>query len=156
MKSTEIKNKLKPTLKRKVKAPRAGDVVKVHQIIKEKGKDRVQIFEGLVIATKKTNSIESTFTVRKIVSGMGVERTYPLYSPHISEIKKVSSIHSRQAKIYYVRDSKKRLRAMKKEEKKVKVDDKETKKSATRKTSEKLEKASPEKKVTKKTENKAK
>jgi large subunit ribosomal protein L19 len=114
MNNTEIIELLKPKLKHKAIAPKVGDIIKVHQIIKEKGKERVQIFEGLVIMVKKPKTLESTYTVRRVVSGCGVERTFPLNSPHVQKIEKVSSSHVRQAKLFYVRKDKTRLRESKK------------------------------------------
>ncbi len=66
-----------------------GYTVKVHQRIKEGGKERVQIFEGLVIARKGGTGVNGTFTVRKIASGVGVERIYPIHSPNIVKLEVV-------------------------------------------------------------------
>lgn len=81
-----------------------GDVVKVHQRIKEGGKERVQLFEGLVIARKGGTGVNATFMVRKISYGVGVERIFPLHSPNIVklEVSKPGSVS--QAKLYYVRE----------------------------------------------------
>lgn len=81
-----------------------GDTVKVHQRIKEGGKERVQIFEGLVIARKGGTGVNSTFMVRKISYGVGVERIFPLHSPNIVKLEITKSPIVRQAKLYYVRD----------------------------------------------------
>src|SRR3989338_350270 len=86
-----------------------GDVVRVHQRIKEtrdagKTRERVQIFEGLVIARKHGHGVNGTFMVRKIASGVGVERIFPLHSPNIEKIEVVKSQPVRQAKLYYVRE----------------------------------------------------
>lgn len=80
-----------------------GDVVRVHQKIKEGDKERVQVFEGIVIAKHGRTSLDATFTVRKIASGVGVERVYLLHSPNIVkvEFKRGSSV--RRAKLYYLR-----------------------------------------------------
>jgi len=83
---------------------RVGDTVRVHQKIKEGDKERVQIFEGIVIAMKHGKDISGTFCVRKIISGIGVEKTYPLHSPNIARIEVVSRAKIRQAKLYYLRD----------------------------------------------------
>ena len=80
-----------------------GDTVKVHQRIKEGGKERVQIFEGLVIARKGGTGVNSTFMVRKISYGVGVERIFPLHSPNIVKLEITKSPIVRQAKLYYVR-----------------------------------------------------
>lgn len=82
---------------------RVGNTVKVHNRIKEGGKERIQIFEGLVIARKGGNGANATFMVRKISSGVGVERIYPLHSPNIAKIEVVKDDVVRQSKIYYVR-----------------------------------------------------
>lgn len=82
---------------------RTGNTVKVHQRIKEGGKERVQVFEGLVIARKGGIGVNATFTVRKIASGVGVERIYPIHSPNIVKLEVVKPTAVRRAKIYYVR-----------------------------------------------------
>lgn len=82
---------------------RPGYTIRVHQKIQEKGKERIQIFEGMVIARKKGKSAEATFTVRKISQGIGVERIFPLYSPHIAAIEVVKTARPRRAKLYYLR-----------------------------------------------------
>lgn len=83
---------------------RVGDTVKVHQKIQEKGKTRVQIFEGMVLAKKHGTTASATFTVRKNASGYGVERIFPLYSPIIDKIEVVRRAKVRRAKLYYIRD----------------------------------------------------
>lgn len=82
---------------------RTGHTVKVHQKIREKGKERVQIFEGLVIARKGGTGANATFMVRKISNGVGVERIWPLHSPNIIKIEIVKEPLVRKSKIYYVR-----------------------------------------------------
>lgn len=83
---------------------RPGHTVRVHQIIKEGEKERVQIFEGLVIKIGSGHGSDKTFTVRKVVEGIGVEKVFPLYSPMIKkiELKKTSKV--RRAKLYFMRD----------------------------------------------------
>lgn len=88
---------------------RSGFTVKVHQRIKEGGKERVQIFEGLVIAKKGGQGVNSTFTVRKISYGVGVERIFPLHSPNIVKLEIVKPAVVSKAKLYY---SRKRLDSM--------------------------------------------
>lgn len=83
---------------------RAGDTVKVHQKIKEGDKSRIQIFEGLVLARKHGREAGGTFTVRKVASGVGVERIFPLYSPAIDKIDIVKRAKVRRAKLYHIRD----------------------------------------------------
>lgn len=83
---------------------KAGDTVKVHQKIQDKGKTRIQIFEGLVLARKHGAEPGATFTVRKVASGVGVEKIYPLYSPLIDKIEIVKRAKVRRAKLYYIRE----------------------------------------------------
>ncbi len=89
---------------RKFPAFRIGDTVKVAQIIKEGDKERIQMFEGDVIAMHK-NGIATTFTVRRIgANGIGVERIFPYYAPFIKDIKLVKRGDVRRAKLYYIRE----------------------------------------------------
>jgi large subunit ribosomal protein L19 len=81
----------------------SGDTVRVHQKIKEKDKYRVQIFEGLVLARKHGAEAGATFTVRKVVDGIGVERIFPLYSPLIEKIEVIKRSKVRRSKLYFVR-----------------------------------------------------
>jgi large subunit ribosomal protein L19 len=83
---------------------RAGDTVKVHQKIQEKGKTRIQIFEGLVLAVKHGKESGGTFTVRKVMSGVGVEKIFPIYSPVIEKIEIVKRSKVRRSKLYYIRE----------------------------------------------------
>jgi ribosomal protein L19, bacterial type len=82
---------------------RPGDTVKVHVRLKEGEKERIQVFEGLVIA-RKHGGISETFTVRKISSGIGVERIFPLHSPGIAKIEVTRRGQVRRAKLYYIRN----------------------------------------------------
>jgi large subunit ribosomal protein L19 len=83
---------------------RAGDTVKVWQKIQEKGKTRLQAFEGLVIARKHGKEAGSTFTVRKVSNGVGVEKIFPLFSPVIDSIEVLKRSKVRRAKLYHIRD----------------------------------------------------
>lgn len=83
---------------------RPGDTVRVHQKIEEKGKTRIQIFEGLVLARKHGSEAGGTFTVRRVASGVGVEKIFPLYSPMIDKIEVVKRARVRRAKLYYIRE----------------------------------------------------
>ena len=83
---------------------RSGDTVRVFQKIQEKGKTRLQAFEGLVLARKHGKEAGATFTVRRIASGVGVEKIFPLYSPMIDKIEVVKRSKVRQAKLYHIRE----------------------------------------------------
>lgn len=83
---------------------RAGDVVRVWQKIKEKDKFRLQAFEGLVLARKHGKEAGGTFTVRKVVDGVGVERIFPLYSPMIDKVETLKRSKVRRAKLYHIRE----------------------------------------------------
>jgi large subunit ribosomal protein L19 len=83
---------------------RAGDTVRVSQKIQEKGKTRIQIFEGLVLARKHGNEPGATFTVRKVSKGVGVEKIFPLYSPMIDKIEVTRRSKVRRAKLYFIRE----------------------------------------------------
>jgi len=80
-----------------------GDTVKVHVLIKEGTRERIQVFEGTIIA-KKHGGITETFTVRRISYGVGVERTFPVHSPKLAKIEIVRKGKVRRAKLYYLRD----------------------------------------------------
>jgi len=83
---------------------RAGDTVRVvSKIPEEKGKFRLQAFEGIVLARKHGREPGATFTVRKVASGVGVERIFPLYSPMIDKIELVKKARARRSKLYYIR-----------------------------------------------------
>lgn len=84
---------------------RSGDTVRVHNRIREGEKERVQIFEGLVIAVKHGKGLDGTFTVRKMAAGnIGVERNYPLHSPNIVKIERIKTAAVKRSKLYYMRD----------------------------------------------------
>ena len=83
---------------------RPGDLVRVHQKIKEGDKERISAFEGLVIATKHGTGINATLTVRKVVDGIGVERVFPIHSPRIEKIEVLRRSKVGRAKLYYIRD----------------------------------------------------
>jgi large subunit ribosomal protein L19 len=81
---------------------KAGDTIKVHAIIKEGDKERIQVFQGAVIRRRK-GTTGATFTVRKVSYGIGVERIFPLHSPAIDKIEIVSRGKVRQGRLYYLR-----------------------------------------------------
>lgn len=89
-------------LKKDIDTFKVGDTVKVHVIIREGDKERVQIFRGDVIA-KRGSSLGATFTVRKVTFGVGVERIFPLHSKMIKKIEVVRHGKTRRAKLYYLR-----------------------------------------------------
>lgn len=102
---SEIIAKLNASFERKsVPEIRTGDRVRVHQKVREGKKERVQVFEGIVIKTAGGKSINGSFTVRCIASGVGVEKSFPLHLPSIVKIEKLKSAKVRQARIYYIRE----------------------------------------------------
>jgi len=124
---TKLETFIKNQLKTNLPDIRPGDTVRVHQKIKEtpkKGKsstvqeekERIQIFDGLVIARKHGKEMGSTITIRKVISGVGVEKILPLHSPTIEKIEVLKKGKVRRAKLYYLRTAKgKRARLKKKE-----------------------------------------
>ncbi len=82
---------------------RSGDTLRVHVKIKEGDKERIQVFQGTVIG-RRGSGTGATFSVRKISSGIGVERSFPLHSPNIAKIEKVRTGSVRRKKLYYLRD----------------------------------------------------
>jgi len=95
----------KQYMKESVPGFKIGDTVKVHVKVVEGEKERIQIFEGTVIA-KKHNSVRESFTVRKISGGVGIERIFPVHSPRVEKIEVVRSGKVRRAKLYYLRELK--------------------------------------------------
>ena len=96
----------KTQLKKEVPDIRPGDVVRIHLKLPEKtkkGGEKTQVFEGLVIARKHGKGINSTFTVRKISDGVGVERIFPIFCPSITKIEIIKRSKVRRAKLYYMR-----------------------------------------------------
>jgi large subunit ribosomal protein L19 len=93
----------KPFLRRDLPNFRPGDTVKVHVRVVEGSRERVQVFQGVVIR-RSGGGLRETFTVRKISFGVGVERTFPLHSPSIARLEIVQRGRVRRAKLYYLRD----------------------------------------------------
>ncbi len=94
---------VKPEARAQIPEFRVGDTVRVHTKISEGDKERIQIFEGVVIR-KKRGQVNTTFTVRKMSYGVGVERIFPLYSPRIDKIEVVSSGKVKRARLFYLRE----------------------------------------------------
>ncbi len=90
-------------LKKDIPEFKPGDILNVHVKVKEGDKERVQEFQGIVIA-RRGSGMNATFTVRKISDGVGVERIFPLHSPRIAKIERIKEGKARRAKLYYVRD----------------------------------------------------
>jgi large subunit ribosomal protein L19 len=112
----EVENFLKPTIKKDLPPIKSGDTVRIHQKIKEGDKERIQVFEGLVLARKHGKEAGATITVRKVISGIGVERIIPLHSPTLQKIEIVKSGKVRRAKLYYLRRLKGKKARLKKKE----------------------------------------
>ncbi|PIU24465.1 50S ribosomal protein L19, partial [Candidatus Berkelbacteria bacterium CG08_land_8_20_14_0_20_39_8] len=90
---------LKKYMKKNIPEIKAGDTVKVHQKIKEGDKERVQIFEGLVIATHGGKTLDGSFTVRKESFGVGVERIFPIHSPRVVKVERIKQSRVRRSKL---------------------------------------------------------
>ncbi len=154
----------KTQLKENIPDIRAGDIVRVHEKIKEKDKERIQVFEGIIIARKHGKGPSATFTVRKISQGVGVEKTFPLFSPNISKIEIVKRTKVRRAKLYYLRERAGKSARMKTKEllgkvweepKKEEKEDKDTEKKIPEdKKSEKENKKEPSKEKSKEEQEK--
>lgn len=97
---TEIESKF---LKKDVEKPNIGDTIRVYAKITEGDKERIQGFEGTLIA-RKGSGVSETFTVRKVVQGVGVERIFQLHSPKVDKVKIIKKGRVRRAKLYYLRD----------------------------------------------------
>ena len=98
-----IKNIESDQLKAEVPEFRVGDTVRVHALIKEGNRERIQIFEGTVLK-RQGGSTRETFTVRKSSNGVGVEKTWPIHSPHVVKVEVIRQGKVRRAKLNYLRD----------------------------------------------------
>jgi large subunit ribosomal protein L19 len=112
----QVENFLKPTIKNELPSIKSGDTVRIQQKIKEGDKERIQIFEGLVLARKHGKETGATITVRRVISGIGVEKILPLHSPTLQKIELVKSSKVRRAKLYYLRRLKGKRAKLKKKE----------------------------------------
>lgn len=90
-------------MKNKIPALKVGDTVKVHQRIKEGNRERIQVFEGIIIK-KQGGGVNATFTVRRVAYGVGVEKTFLIHSPMVEKVELVRVGKARRAKLYYLRD----------------------------------------------------
>jgi len=112
-------NEVLPSVKTGYPEVKVGMTIKVHQKIKEKNpkgeeKERIQIFEGIVLGRKHGKEQGATITVRKVTDGIGIEKIFPVYSPNIAKIEVVKTAKVKQAKLGYLRTYKKRLKEKKK------------------------------------------
>ena len=98
-----IKNIESAQIKAEVPEFRVGDTVRVHALIKEGNRERIQIFEGTVLK-RQGGSTRETFTVRKSSNGVGVEKTWPIHSPHVVKVEVIRQGKVRRAKLNYLRD----------------------------------------------------
>lgn len=113
---TTILEQFNKDQQKKMPELRPGDTIKVHQKIKEGDKERIQIYEGVVIAKKHGEGIPGTLTVRKVVDGIGVERIFPIHSPSIEKIEIVRHGKVRRSKLYYLRTAKGQRAKLKKKD----------------------------------------
>ena len=100
---TKLEAFAREQLKETVPSFNVGDTIRVHNLIKEGNRERIQLFEGTVIA-KHGGGISETFTVRRVAYGCGVEKTFPLHSPHVEKVEVIRRGKVRRAKLYYLRD----------------------------------------------------
>ena len=119
----EEKGIVESSLRNDIPDVQPGDTVKVYQKIVEtkdnKTKERIQIFEGVVLARKHGKGVSATITVRKVIDSVGVERIFPIHSPFIEKIEIVRSSKVRRAKLYYLREAKGRKARLRNKEEKV-------------------------------------
>ncbi len=119
--ATEAEKLNKEQIKKDRDEIQPGDTVKIYQKIpavkgKDKNKEKIQIFEGLVLARKHGKGINATITVRKVIAGIGVEKIFPIHSPNIDKIEIVKRGKTRRAKLYYLRTAKGRKARLKRKD----------------------------------------
>jgi len=123
--ANKLETFIQPFLKKDLPDIRPGDTVRIYQKIKEtpkksktstgrEDKERIQVFEGVVLARKHGKGISATITVRKVISGIGVERIFPIHSPLIKKIEILKRAKVRRAKLYYLRKAKGKRARLKK------------------------------------------
>jgi large subunit ribosomal protein L19 len=124
--TTKTEKFIEPYLRKDLPNIKAGDTVKVYQKVKFGNQEKIQMFEGKVLARKHGKGVPATITVRREISGVGVEKIFPLHSPTIEKIEIIKRGKVRRAKIYYLRTAKGRKARLKKVEVKgrTKTDDK--------------------------------
>ena len=132
---TTLLEKFNKEQEKKMPELRPGDTIKIHQKIKEGDKERIQIFEGIIIAKKHGRGISATITVRKVVDGVGVERVFPIHSPSLEKIEIVSSGKVRRAKLYYLRTAKGKKARLKKQDFSAAIAEKPAEEQAVEETS---------------------
>jgi len=113
---TTLLEKFNKDQEKKLPDLKPGDTIKVHQKIKEGDKERIQIFDGIIIAKKHGKGIPATITVRKVVDGVGVERVFPIHSPSLSKIEVIGHGKTRRSKLYYLRTAKGKKSRLKKKD----------------------------------------
>lgn len=91
-------------MKKNIPVLKAGDVVRVHQKVKEGNKERIQVFEGVVIRARGGKNLDGTFTVRRVSGGIGVEKIFPIHLPSIVKVEKIKALKLRASRLYYLRD----------------------------------------------------
>ena len=162
----KIKELIQPFLRKEVPDVQPGDTVKIYQKFKEppkkgqEAKEKIQVFEGIVLAKKHGSEIGATITVRKIISGVGVERIFPLHLPSIIKIEVLKRSKVRRAKLYYLRTAKgkrarlkrkKFIQKIAKDEPKQEIIEKEEEKEKIEKIKEEAKKAEALEEKTKET-----
>jgi large subunit ribosomal protein L19 len=113
---TKVETFTKEQLKKGLPGVKPGDTVKIYQKIKEKDKERLQYFEGVVLARKHGKGISATVMVRRVASGVGVEKIFPIHSPAIEKIEILKRGKVRRAKLYYLREAKGKKSRLKRKE----------------------------------------
>ena len=102
-------------LKKDLPDVRPGDTVRISQKVKEKDKERIQVFEGQVLARKHGKGVSATITVRKVISGIGTEIVFPIHSPVIEKMEIIKRGRAKRAKLYYLRQAKGKKAKLKRE-----------------------------------------